>query len=183
MVRKHPVLSSLAAANNYKSLVGGFHGHAHCRRCQLKNLTTYVEGVGLEDLKECESYFSKSNGLASRMRYSTPFHRQQAITMYLKHADTVDTYQDLCKIDIIYTLLVLTIHLAATVLANKYRRALKIKAMLPMLHETMASLGVETRSVFETWLEKEKTYLNSLTKEPAQEMEYYQKLVNLHDYE
>jgi hypothetical protein len=55
-----------------------------------------------------------------------------------------------------------------------------------MLRETMVSLGVETRSVFETWLEKEKTYLNSLTKEPAQEtlqMEYYQKLVNLHDHE
>ncbi|KAJ7719756.1 hypothetical protein B0H14DRAFT_3098579 [Mycena olivaceomarginata] len=169
MVRMHPVLSSLAAANNYKSLVGAFHGHAHCRRCQLKNLTTYVEGVGLEDLEECESYFSKSNALASTTRYSTAFHRQQAITTYLKHADTVDAYQGL-----------------STVLANKYRRALKIKATLPMLRETMASLGVETRSVFETWLEKEKTYLNSLTKEPAEEtlqMEYYQKLVNLHDHE
>jgi hypothetical protein len=77
-------------------------------------------------------------------------------------------------------------YFTATVLANKYQRALKIKATLPMLRETMASLGVETRSVFETWLEKEKTYLNSLTKEPAQEtlrMEYYQKLVNLHDHE
>ncbi|KAJ7898204.1 hypothetical protein B0H14DRAFT_3080808 [Mycena olivaceomarginata] len=169
MVRMHPVLSPLASANNYKSLVGAFHGHAHCRRCQLKNLTTYVEGVGLEDLKECESFFSKSNALASRTRYSTAFHRQQAITTYLKHADTVDAY-----------------HSLSTVLANKYRRALKIKATLPMLRETMASLGVGTRSVFETWLEKEKTYLNSLTKEPAQEtlqMEYYQKLVNLHDHE
>jgi hypothetical protein len=97
MVRMHPVLSSLAAANNYKSLVGAFHGHAHCRRCQLKNLTTYVEGVGLEDLEECESYFSKSNALASTTRYSTAFHRQQAITTYLKHADTVDAYQGLCK--------------------------------------------------------------------------------------
>jgi hypothetical protein len=83
-------------------------------------------------------------------------------------------------------LLVLTMHFTATVLANKYRRALKIKATLPMLRETMASLGVETRSVFETWLEKEKTYLNSLKKEPIQEtlqMEYYQKLVNLCDHE
>ncbi|KAJ7723600.1 hypothetical protein B0H14DRAFT_3098274 [Mycena olivaceomarginata] len=169
MVRMHPVLSSLASANNYKSLVGAFHSHAHCRRCQLKNLTTYVKGVGLEDLEECESFFSKSNALASRTRYSTTFHRQQAITTYLKHADMVDAYQGLL-----------------TVLANKYRRALKIKATLPMLCETMASLGVETRSVFETWLEKEKTYLNSLTKEPAQEtlrMEYYQKLVNLHDHD
>ncbi|KAJ7364508.1 hypothetical protein DFH08DRAFT_798842 [Mycena albidolilacea] len=61
-------------------------------------------------------------------------------------------------------------------------QALKIKATLPMLCETMASLGAKTYSVFETWLEKEKTYLNSLTKEPVQEtlqIEYYQKLVNV----
>ncbi|KAJ7798059.1 hypothetical protein B0H14DRAFT_3492934 [Mycena olivaceomarginata] len=145
------VLGEVATGYNIRckfgkmSLVGAFHGHAHCRRCQLKNLTTYVEGVGLEGLEECESFFSKSNALASRTRYSTAFHRQQANTMYLKHADTVDAYQGL-----------------STVLANKYRRALKIKAL------------------------KEKTYLNSLTKEPVQEtlwMEYYQKLVNLHDHE
>jgi vacuolar-type H+-ATPase subunit E/Vma4 len=50
----------------------------------------------------------------------------------------------------------------------------------------MAALGVESRSVFETWLEKEKEYLESLTKEPEEEtlqMEYYQKLVSLQDYE
>lgn len=50
----------------------------------------------------------------------------------------------------------------------------------------MALLGIETRSVFETWLEKEKEYLQSLSKEPVHEtleMEYYQQLVNLHDHE
>ncbi|KAJ7867007.1 hypothetical protein B0H14DRAFT_3084169 [Mycena olivaceomarginata] len=122
-----------------------FHGDAHCRCCQLQNLTTYVEGVGLEDLEECESFFSKSNTLASTTQYSTVFHRQQAITTYLKHADTVDTYQGLFKLLI-----------SPPVPANKYRQALKIKAMLPMLRKTMVSLGVEARSVFETWLEKEK---------------------------
>ncbi|KAF8188436.1 hypothetical protein K438DRAFT_1594303, partial [Mycena galopus ATCC 62051] len=169
MVRMHPTLSSLAASNNFKSLVGAFYGHAHNRRCQLKNLSTYVKGMGLEDLEECESFFSKSNALASTTRYATAFHRQQAITSYLKHADTTDAYQGL-----------------ALLLAAKYRRALKIKDTLPLLRETMTSLGVESRSVFETWLEKDKVYLESLTKEPAQEtlqMEYYQKLVNLADYE
>jgi hypothetical protein len=75
---------------------------------------------------------------------------------------------------------------AALLLANKYRRALKIKQTLPLLGETMVSMGVASRSVFETWLEKEKGYLASLSKEPAEEtlqMEYYQKLVNLQDYE
>ncbi|KAF8132147.1 hypothetical protein K438DRAFT_1694684, partial [Mycena galopus ATCC 62051] len=169
MVQMHPALSSLAADNNFKSLVGAFHGHAHNRRCQLKNLSTYVTGMGLEDLEECESFFSKSNALAATTRYVTAFHRQQAITSYLKHADSTDAYQGL-----------------ALLLATKYRRALGIKDTLPLLRETMASLGVESRSVFEMWLEKEKVYLESLTKEPAQEtlqMEYYQKLVNLADHE
>jgi hypothetical protein len=79
-----------------------------------------------------------------------------------------------------HVFLKLTIPVPATVLANKYRRALKIKATLPMLWEAMTSLGVELCSVFETWLDKEKVYLDALCKEPKQEtlqMEYYQKPV------
>ncbi|KAJ7233282.1 hypothetical protein B0H12DRAFT_1028580, partial [Mycena haematopus] len=169
MVRMHPALASLAADNNFKALVGAFHGQAHNRLCQLDNLSRYVKGMGLEDLEGCESFFSKSNALAATTRYSTAFHRQQAITTYLKHADTADTYQGL-----------------SLVLANKYRRALKIKGTAALLHEAMAAMGVESRAVFEVWLQAEKTYLNSLTKEPEQEtlqMEYYQKLVNLHGHD
>ncbi|KAJ7016960.1 hypothetical protein C8F04DRAFT_1215277 [Mycena alexandri] len=169
MVRMHPVLSPLAAGKKFKALVGAFHGHAHNRRCQLSNLTTYVPGVGLEDLEGCEKFFSKSNALAATTRYATVFHRQQAITTYLKHADTADAYQGL-----------------SLLLASKYRRALKIKGTTALLRETMASMGVDSRSVFETWLEKEKEFLATLSKEPVQEtleMEYYQKLVNLQDLE
>ncbi|KAF8164458.1 hypothetical protein K438DRAFT_1775438 [Mycena galopus ATCC 62051] len=78
------------------------------------------------------------------------------------------------------------VEVVALLLASKYRNALKIRATQPALRETMASMGVEDRSVFETWLEKEKEYLRSLSKEPEQEtlqMEYYQKLVNLRDHE
>jgi hypothetical protein len=57
----------------------------------------YMKGVGLEALETCESFFSKSNALASTTRYATRFHRQQAITTYLKHADQFDTYQGLSK--------------------------------------------------------------------------------------
>ncbi|KAJ7698838.1 hypothetical protein B0H14DRAFT_3528743 [Mycena olivaceomarginata] len=63
----------------------------------------------------------------------------------------------------------------AVVIGNKYRRALKIKAGLPALQDTMRSLNVESREVFETWLAKEKQYLRSLSKEPLEEtleMEY-----------
>ncbi|KAF7341857.1 hypothetical protein MSAN_02041200 [Mycena sanguinolenta] len=162
MVRMHPALSSLVADNNFKALVGAFHGHAHNRRCQLKNLSTYVKGMGLEDLEECESFFSRSNALASTTRYATAFHRQQAITTYLKHVDTADAYQGA---------LLANLTSVALLLAAKYRRALKIKATEPLLRETMANLGVESRSVFELWLGEEK------------EMEYYQKLVNLADHQ
>ncbi|KAJ7705953.1 hypothetical protein B0H16DRAFT_1746965 [Mycena metata] len=129
MVRMHPALAKLAADNDFKALVGAFHGHAHNRRCQLCNLTTYVHGMGLEDLEGCEKFFSKSNALAATTRYATVFHRQQAITSYLKHADTADAYQGL-----------------SLLLASKYRRALKIKGTAVLLRETMHSMGIESRS-------------------------------------
>ncbi|KAJ7075132.1 hypothetical protein B0H15DRAFT_792282 [Mycena belliarum] len=165
MVKSHPGLAALAAETGFKCLVGAFHGCGHCRCCQVKNLTTYVEGVGLEGLEGCESFFSKSNSLASTTRYATAFHRKQAITEYFKHADTFDAYQSL-----------------SLLLCNKYRAALKVKATLPALLHTMAALNIESREVFGTWLEKEKVFLQTLSKEPPQEtleMEYYQKLVNL----
>ncbi|KAJ7238094.1 hypothetical protein B0H12DRAFT_1025997, partial [Mycena haematopus] len=169
MVRMHPTLAQLTNDNDFKALVGAFHGHAHNRRCQLTNLSTYVKGMGLEDLEGCESFFSKSNALASTTRYATAFHRQQAIVHYLKHADAADAYQGL-----------------SLVIANKYRRALKIKGTEPLLRDAMAAMGVDSRSEFETWLIKEKEYLSSLSKEPEEEtlqMEYYQKLVNLLDHQ
>jgi hypothetical protein len=46
----------------------------------------------------------------------------------------------------------------------------------------MADLDITDTSMFGTWLEEERTYLKGLSKEPireTQQMEYYQKLVNL----
>ncbi|KAJ7856056.1 hypothetical protein B0H14DRAFT_2352906 [Mycena olivaceomarginata] len=98
IVAVHPALKELAADNNFRALVGAFHGHGHGRLCGLNNLMTYVEGVGLEALEICESFFfSKSNALASTTRYTSRFHREQAITTYLKHTDTFETYQGLCE--------------------------------------------------------------------------------------
>ncbi|KAJ7763245.1 hypothetical protein B0H14DRAFT_2403566 [Mycena olivaceomarginata] len=166
MVKAHPRLGPLAAKNNFKSVVGAFHGLGHGRLCSVCNMSMYVNGMGLEDCENCESYFSKSNGLASITRYSTVFHRQQVIANYMKHTDLCDAYQGL-----------------TIVISNKYQRALKMKRGLPALQEAMRALGVPTRDVFEDWLEKEKRFLRLLTKEPVQEtqeMEYYQKLVNFY---
>ncbi|KAJ6501407.1 hypothetical protein DFH09DRAFT_1335950 [Mycena vulgaris] len=169
MVKVHPALKDLARDKNFRALVGAFHGHGHNRLCGLDNLMTYVEGVGLEALEGCESFFSKSNALASTTRYASRFHRQQAIATYLKHADTFDTYHGL-----------------TLVLCSKYRRALGIKSTHVALRESMRELGVQSRDEFETWRAKEKAHLRTLSKEPEEEtleMEYFQKLVNLRDAE
>ncbi|KAI6013624.1 hypothetical protein BKA83DRAFT_4473946 [Pisolithus microcarpus] len=88
-----------ARSLNYTSLVNAFHGHAHNRLCQLDNLTTYVEGLGLEDLEGCERAFSKSNALASSTRYASIFHRRQAIAYYFEHSDEMEVYANLIWLD------------------------------------------------------------------------------------
>ncbi|KAJ7343076.1 hypothetical protein DFH08DRAFT_963082 [Mycena albidolilacea] len=144
LVFAHPALRELARDKNFCALVGAFHGHGHKRLCGIQNLMMYVEGVGLKALEGYESLFLKLNMLASTTRYASRFHRQQAITTYLKHTDAFDTYHGL-----------------TTLLCNKYRRALEVKATYAALREAMRELG-----------------------EPLQEtleMEYLQKLINLQD--
>ncbi|KAJ6512716.1 hypothetical protein C8R45DRAFT_1049873 [Mycena sanguinolenta] len=161
-VKAHPVLCKLAADNKYLSVVGAFHGLGDDRMCQTENLTTYVKGVGTEHLEGCETYFSKSNALASTTRHATRFHRQQAIAAYMKHTDAFDTY-----------------HSLSALLSSKYHRALEILATEPALRDAMRNLCVESRTEFEEWLEKEKAHLRTLSRELLEEtlqMEYYQKL-------
>ncbi|KAG1720454.1 uncharacterized protein EDB91DRAFT_1240413 [Suillus paluster] len=151
---------------NHTSLVGAFHRHAHKHLCQLDHLTTYVEGLGLEDLEGCERMFSKSNALASSVRYSSIFHRCQAICNYFQHTDDFEVYANL-----------------STFLHNNYKQALNIlldgQSTLPWL---MRDLGIMDDSVFKSWLAHEHDYLMSLNEELKHEtlqMEYWQKLVNL----
>ena len=91
------VLGERAQSLNYMSLVNAIHGHTHNRLCQLDNLTTYVEGLGLEDLEGCERAFSKSNALASSIRYASIFHRRQAISTYFEYNDKMEVYANLSK--------------------------------------------------------------------------------------
>jgi hypothetical protein len=71
----------------------------------------------------------------------------------------------------------------ANFLHSNYKQALNIlatgDATLPKL---MQDLGIGDDSMFESWLEEEKAYLNGLSREPEEEtlqMEYWQRLVNL----
>lgn len=82
---------------SYTSLVGAFHGHAHNRICQLTHLATYVDGLGMSDLEGAERLFSRSNDLASSIRHSSVFHRQQKIVSFFKHLDSTDTYEGLSQ--------------------------------------------------------------------------------------
>ncbi|KAG2114677.1 uncharacterized protein F5147DRAFT_570324, partial [Suillus discolor] len=83
---------------NHTSLIGAFHGHAYQRLCQLNHLATYVEGLVLEDLEGCECTFSKSNALASCVRYASVCHWRQAIANYFQHNDDHEIYANLSEL-------------------------------------------------------------------------------------
>jgi hypothetical protein len=61
-----------------------WHGWAHNRLCQLRFHPLYQEGLGLEDAEGCERVFSRTNGCARAIRYSTKFHRKQVIDMTVR---------------------------------------------------------------------------------------------------
>ncbi|KIK32492.1 hypothetical protein CY34DRAFT_19014 [Suillus luteus UH-Slu-Lm8-n1] len=104
-------LGPLVRSLHHTCLVGAFHGHAHRRLCQLYSLTTYIKGLGIEDLETCKRTFSKSNSLASSLRYASIFHRQQAIDSYFEHNDDFEVYANLSNF-----------------LHNNYKQALDILA-------------------------------------------------------
>ncbi|KAK1232405.1 hypothetical protein PQX77_004435 [Marasmius sp. AFHP31] len=154
---------------NYTSLVGLFHGHAHCRLCQLQHLGTYVRGLGLEDLEGCERFFSKSNALASSTHHASSFHRRQAISSYCHHHDTFETYPNL-----------------SAFLVNNYKQALEVLNSRGALLVAMQELGVKSFAEFPDWLKKEEAYLKGLKTQPqgeALEIEYLQKLERLNKAE
>ncbi|KAF9023079.1 hypothetical protein BDZ89DRAFT_955942 [Hymenopellis radicata] len=162
-------VAPFAKKHAYKSFVGLFHGHAHCRSCQLKFLGTYVKGMGLEDLEGCERFFSRSNALAAVIRHQSRFHRHLEMRMYMQHMDRTVTYANLSKF-----------------LCNNYKQALSILAEHPLLDRAMRQLSVEDECIFEEWLEAEKLYLQNLVKEPEQEtldMEYLQALQSFYSLE
>ncbi|PBL04558.1 hypothetical protein ARMGADRAFT_1022949 [Armillaria gallica] len=97
-ITKSP-LGVLAAEQNHTTVVGAFHGHAHCQICQICKLPLYTDGQGLTDHEECKRYFSESNALASSTRYASHFHRMQVIVQWMKRKDCVDTYSRLSPIN------------------------------------------------------------------------------------
>lgn len=72
----------------------------------------------------------------------------------------------------------------ATFLLNNYNQALGILRDSPeTLERIMLDMDIPTVDVFEDWLKEEREYLQGLKTELEAEtlqMEYYQKLINLH---
>ncbi|KAJ3562351.1 hypothetical protein NP233_g9627 [Leucocoprinus birnbaumii] len=133
--------------------------------CQLSHLATYVEGMGLEDLEGCERFFSKSNVLASSVRYASTFHRRQRIAQFIQHMDVAETSQKLSEF-----------------LVNNYKQALSIIQGKEELRRTMRNAQITSTTVFHEWLEEEKSYLKGLRKEPEEEkhhIDYYEELIKL----
>ncbi|KAF7377870.1 hypothetical protein MSAN_00210600 [Mycena sanguinolenta] len=167
MVMRHPRVKDLLNSREFVALVGAFHGTAHGRLCQTRNLPKYRDDVGLEGFEECETFFSESNALAARTRYSSAFHRWQAFATCAEHKDRFQTYGQLSH-----------------TLCTKYRHALAVLAEAPVLARLMSELGSVTAATLKGWLKAERDYLASLQKEPEEEtlhMEYYQALVNFYD--
>ncbi|KAF9036399.1 hypothetical protein BJ165DRAFT_1417245 [Panaeolus papilionaceus] len=136
---KNSPLGLQAEELHTRFLVGNFHGHAHNRKCQLRNLAAYIDGTGLDPFEGCESYFSLSNGLAPSTRSSSIFHRRQTINGFVKHTDSEDTYLSL-----------------SSFIVNSYKRALDIIAREGTLFHQMHQQGLgKDTALFQRWLTEE----------------------------
>ncbi|KAF8572998.1 hypothetical protein K439DRAFT_1564199, partial [Ramaria rubella] len=95
-INNSPKVGPKIRQNNTCFCCGSFHGHAHCRLCQLDWHPLYIDGSGLEEYEGCERAFSDSNGTGRRTRYATRFHRQQILTLHFERWDK-DKYQELSR--------------------------------------------------------------------------------------
>jgi hypothetical protein len=80
----------------------------------------------------------------------------------------------------------LSLYLTGLFLVNNYKQALGIISGEGALMESMKGHGIEDATIFTKWLEEECEHLQGLSREPIQEMlemEYYQHLVELKEYQ
>ncbi|KAF8573586.1 hypothetical protein K439DRAFT_1665734 [Ramaria rubella] len=164
-----PLLGGKLQEKRTRFCCGSFHGHAHCRLCQLDWHPLYIEGSGLEEYEGCERAFSDSNGTGRRTRYATRFHRKQILVLHFERWDK-DRYQELSRF-----------------LLNNYRQAMKNLALLPdQLEAAKRSLNIDSDVRFEEWREAEKAYLRGLKTEPELDVlkiEYLSTLIKLRQAE
>ena len=164
----HSVLGSKKVAFHLHGVVPSFHGHAHNRGCQLDWHPMYTEGVGLEDFKECERTFGKSNELASVTRLASPYHRVQHIDEHFtfhdqdKHAASGTFHLKFLRIDIF------NLPQLGNFILQNYRQALeKIKSESQQLAALAAQLKT-TDADYKSYIKAERDHLQSLKSEPVE---------------
>ncbi|KAF8524735.1 hypothetical protein JB92DRAFT_2702874, partial [Gautieria morchelliformis] len=129
--------------------VGSFHGHAHCRLCQLDWHPLYIKGCGLEDFETCEHVFSRSNALASSTWHTSAFHRHQLIHRWFETWNQ-EKVAEMSKF-----------------LCNNYVQAQdNIATLSPCIEASMKAMNLPSAQTFEEWHEAEKEYLSNLKHEP-----------------
>ncbi|KAF8498466.1 hypothetical protein BU17DRAFT_59280, partial [Hysterangium stoloniferum] len=164
-----PLLGPKIRKHKTRFCVGSFHGHAHCRLCQIDWHPSYIQGSGLEDFKTCKRVFSYSNALASSTRHASVFHRCQLIHQWFKTWND-GKFAECSKF----------------MYSNCVQALNNISSISDMLHDTMQALKIPSEETFEVWLKAEKQYLLSLKKElPENTMhiEYFTLVVKLRDAE
>ncbi|KAF8491772.1 hypothetical protein JB92DRAFT_3085088 [Gautieria morchelliformis] len=135
--------------------VGSFHGHAHCRSCQLDWHPLYIKGCGLEDFETCERVFSRSNALASSTRHTSAFHRRQLIHRWFETWNQEKVAE---------------------------MSSGQIATLSPCIEASMKAMNLPSAQTFEEWREAEKEYLSNLKHEPEGDilkMQYLETLVKL----
>lgn len=175
-----------ARINNLRFCIGSFHGHAHCRSCQLDWHPNYICGTGLEDFEGNERIYSESNALAGCTRHASAFHRQQAIIRHFERWN-LDKYADLSEFHFCYpnTSCVLMVSLLGKFILNNYRQAADLLSTQPqVLKMMMDTLNIPSEDTFLQWHREEWLYLQSLKQEPEQdvlEYEYLKALIQLEE--
>ncbi|KZV89038.1 hypothetical protein EXIGLDRAFT_696173 [Exidia glandulosa HHB12029] len=142
------LLGPVVTEEEFRLLVGSFHGHAHNRLCQLCWHPLTFEGVGLEDFETCERIFHQSNDVARGVRYASVFHYRQAINLHWRHWDATK-YDGLARW-----------------LVNKYRHARRIKSECDKaVKDAQIAFGFASDD-YTRWLKEEREYLRGLRDEP-----------------
>jgi hypothetical protein len=142
--------------------VGSFHGHAHCRVCQLDWHPLYIDGCGLEDFKTCERIFSRSNALATCTCHASAFHRKQLVIWWF---DTwnADKYADSSQFPFSIILALSEKIRTGKFMYNNYIQALENLASIPeQLNEAMRVLEIPSVATFKARQLKERHIFRAL---------------------
>lgn len=133
--------------------MNAYHGYAHNYYCQTQNHPNNIEGVGLEDFKTMERFFSGSNAAAGLIRHATKFRRSLYLDLYLKQADA-DKYLQI-----------------GNMLLGNYKQAHQIiRDEGLLLNEALEAEGITTADL-DLWQSEQRQYFDSnLGKEPEEDL-------------